>query len=227
MQRRDENRHIVINPSTANVSMNNRGKGGKLRQEGEDTGTYNAQPGDLKFEDLNGDGVIEPENDRAYLGNRLPDWTGGLTNTFSYKNFDFSFFIQTVQGVLKGNPDINYGDELTRRNTPRDVGYWTPENQSNEFPSLLYRNSIGYGYPRDASFVRLKDARLSYRFKQEKIEKIGLSNLMLYVAGRNLYTWTDWIGWDPESNQDYRGSDDWTNNYPVVKTFSIGLNVSL
>ena len=196
-------------------------------QEGEDTGSFNANPGDLKFEDINGDGVIEPENDRVYLGSSLPKWTGGLTNTFSYKNFDLSFFIQTVQGVLKGNPDINYGDELSRRNTPSNVGYWTPENQSNEFPSLVYRNTLGYGYPRDASYVRLKDARLSYRFPIEKIERFGLDNLMIYVAGRNLYTWTDWIGWDPESSQSYRGSGDWTNNYPVVRTYSIGLNVSL
>ena len=196
-------------------------------QEGEDTGSFNANPGDLKFEDVNGDGVIEPENDRKYLGTSLPEWTGGITNRFSYKNFDFSFFIQTVQGVLKGNPDINYGDELSRRNTPADVGYWTPENQSNEFPSLTYRNTLGYGFPRDASYVRLKDARLSYRFPAEKIEKFGLTNLMIYVAGRNLYTWTDWIGWDPESNQSYRGSGDWTNNYPVVRTYSLGLNVSL
>ena len=196
-------------------------------QEGEDTGSFNANPGDLKFADLNDDGVIDPENDRAYLGNRLPKWTGGLTNTFSYKNFDLSIFLQTVQGVLKGNPDINYGDELARRNTPAAVGYWTAENQSNEFPSLIYRNTLGYGYPRDASYVRLKDVRLSYRFPSEKIEKFGLTDLMLYVTGRNLYTWTDWIGWDPESDQSYRGSGNWTNNYPVVRTFSLGLNVSL
>ncbi|WP_405326793.1 SusC/RagA family TonB-linked outer membrane protein [Leeuwenhoekiella sp. LLG6367-2.1] len=196
-------------------------------QEGEDTGTFNANPGDLKFEDLNGDGVIDPENDRSYLGSSLPEWTGGLTNTFSYKNFDLAIFLQTVQGVLKGNPDLNYGDELARRNTPAEVGYWTPENQSNEFPSLTYRNTLGYGYPKDASFVRLKDIRLSYRFPIEKIEKLGLSDLMIYATGRNLYTWTDWTGWDPESSQSYRGSGDWTNNYPVVRTFSLGLNVSL
>lgn len=196
-------------------------------QVGEDPGTYSVEPGDLKFEDLNGDGVIEPENDRTYLGNSQPDWTGGITNRFSYKNFDFSFFIQTVQGVLKGNPDVNYGDELARRNTPEDVGYWTAENQSQEFPSLIYRNTIGYGYPRDASFVRLKDARLSYRFPAKDTEKLGLSDLMVYVAGRNLYTWTDWVGWDPESSQSYRGSGNWTNNYPVVRSFSLGINISL
>jgi TonB-linked SusC/RagA family outer membrane protein len=204
-------------------------------QEGEDTGSFNAQPGDLKFQDVNGDGVIEPENDRVYLGSSLPKWTGGITNSITYKNFAFSFFVQTVQGVLKGNPDINYGDELSRRNTPSEVGYWTAENQSNSFPSLIYRNTLGYGYPRDASFVRLKDARISYRFPSETLGKFGLKDLMVYVAGRNLYTWTDWIGWDPESIQIYRGSEiqtngkteNWTNNYPVVRSVSLGLNLSL
>tara|TARA_B100000929_G_scaffold131158_1_gene103897 strand:+ start:1428 stop:2993 length:1566 start_codon:yes stop_codon:yes gene_type:complete len=200
-------------------------------QEGEDTGTFNAQPGDIKFADLNNDGVIDPENDRSYLGNSLPSWTGGITNHISYKNFDLSFFIQTVQGVLKGNSDISYGDEVARRNTPEAVGYWTPENQSNEFPSLVFRNTRGYGYPRDASYVRLKDARFSYRFPSASIEKFALTELMVYVAGRNLYTLTDWIGWDPESRQYNRGSSDsngsWNNNYPVVRSFSLGVNISL
>ncbi|SKB51177.1 TonB-linked outer membrane protein, SusC/RagA family [Salegentibacter salinarum] len=198
-------------------------------QEGEDPSNWDpsARPGDLKFADLNGDGVIDPENDRKYLGTGLPSWTGGLTNRLSYKNFDFSIFVQTIQGVLKNNSDIHFADEGGRRNTPIDVGYWTPENPSNEFASMGYRNPRGYGFPRDASFVRIKDARLSYRLPADIIENYGVSNFMIYVAGRNLYTFTDWIGWDPESNQDPRGSGNWTNNYPVVRTFSVGLNVSL
>ncbi|WP_417359788.1 SusC/RagA family TonB-linked outer membrane protein [Galbibacter sp.] len=198
-------------------------------QEGEDNSQWDptAQSGDIKFADINGDGVIDPENDRTYLGSSLPDWTGGITNTFTYKNLSMSFFIQTVQGVLKGNPDMNYGDEAGRRNTPKEVGYWTPENQSNEWPSIGYRNTRGYGYARDASFVRIKDVRLSYRIPSEFTERYGISDLMFYVAGRNLYTFTDWIGWDPESNQSYRGSDTWTNNYPVVRSISLGMNLSL
>lgn len=198
-------------------------------QQGEDNSQWDptAQPGDIKFADINGDGVIDPENDRTYLGSSLPDWTGGITNTFSYKNLSMSVFIQTVQGVLKGNPDINYGDEAGRRNTPREVGYWTPENQSNQWPSIGYRNTRGYGYARDASFVRIKDVRLSYRVPSDFTQKYGISDLMFYVAGRNLYTFTDWIGWDPESNQSYRGSGSWTNNYPVVRSISLGMNLSL
>ena len=198
-------------------------------QQGEDPSGVDpsAQPGDIKFADINGDGVIDPEHDRVYLGSSLPKWTGGLTNRLHYKNFDFSLFLQTSQGILKGNPDINYGDEAGRRNTPKEVGYWTPENQSNEWPSIGYRNTRYYGYPRDANYVRIKDARLSYTFPSSFLDEYGLSTFRLYVAGRNLYTFTDWIGWDPESSQSYRGSGNWTNNYPLVRTISIGLNVSL
>lgn len=198
-------------------------------QEGEDPSNWDpsARPGDLKFADLNNDGVIDAVNDRTYLGTSLPKWTGGLTNRLSYGNFDFSIFIQTIQGVLKNNPDIHFADEGGRRNTPVEVGYWTPENPSNEFASMGYRNPRGYGFPRDASFVRIKDARLSYRLPREIIEGYGVENFMVYIAGRNLFTFTDWIGWDPESNQSPRGSGTWTDNYPVVRTISIGLNVSL
>ncbi|SFU47113.1 TonB-linked outer membrane protein, SusC/RagA family [Pustulibacterium marinum] len=199
-------------------------------QEGEDPSAVDpiAVPGDIKFADINGDGQIDSENDRVIQGNTLPDWTGGLTNTFTYKDFTLSVFIQTAQGILKNNTDINYGDEAGRRNVPADFQYWTPENQSNEWPGLnSHLHNRGYSFPRDASYTRIKDVRLSYNVPKSLIEKYNIQNLMVYVAGRNLYTFTDWVGWDPESTQYGRGSGDWANNYPLVRTISLGLNISL
>ncbi|GAB3529489.1 TonB-dependent receptor [Pontibacter brevis] len=196
-------------------------------QEGDDIPeSLNAQPGDLKFEDLNGDGRITGD-DRMYLGTTLPKWYGGLTNTFHYGNFHLSVFLQTSQGSMKGNPDIFYGDEAGRRNIPAEVGYWTPENRSTEYPSLAYRNPYGYNFARDNSFVRIKDARLSYNVPQSFLDKYGIQGLTIYTAGRNLYTFTDWVGWDPESDQSSRGSGNWTNNYPLVRSVSFGLNLTL
>ncbi|WP_240642976.1 SusC/RagA family TonB-linked outer membrane protein [Sinomicrobium pectinilyticum] len=186
-----------------------------------------ARPGDIKFADLNNDGIIDPENDRTYLGTSLPKWYGGLTNTFRYKNFYLSVFVQTAQGGLKNNSDISYGDEAGRRNTPAEVGYWTPENQSDKWPSLRYTNTRGYGYPRDNSYVRIKDVRLSYSVPSSFLEAYGVNSLTFYIAARNLYTFTDWIGWDPENNHDPRGSREWENNYPITRTISFGLNLSL
>ena len=197
-------------------------------QTGEDVSKQDptARPGSLKFADLNGDGRITAD-DRTILGQIDPKWTGGLTNTFHYKNINLSIFIQTAQGITKNNQDLTYGDETGRRNTPAEIGYWTPENQSQTRPALSYNNTLGYGYASNASYTRIKDVTLSYVFTQKILDKLHLGSLTVYASGRNLKTFTDWVGWDPENNYSSRGSGDWTNNYPLTRTFVIGLNVSL
>lgn len=202
-------------------------------QEGQDPSNQDpgAKPGDLKFKDVSGpDGVPDGQitaDDKVILGQTTPKWQGGLTNRFQYKNFSLSIFFQTTQGQLKYNPDLTYGDETGRRNTPREIGYWTPENKSNTRPSLAYNNTRGYGYPSDASYTRLKDITLSYTFDKEKIGQLGLQGLTIYASGKNLHTFTNWVGWDPEDNYSSRGSGDWTNNYPMTRSFVLGVNISL
>lgn len=198
-------------------------------QTGEDVSKQDptARPGSLKFADLNGDGRITGDGDRMILGQTTPKWTGGITNTFHYKNINLSIFIQTAQGMTKNNPDLTYGDETGRRNTPAEIGYWTPENQSQTRPALSYNNTLGYGYASDASYTRIKDITLSYVFAQQLLDKLHLGGLTIYASGRNLHTFTNWVGWDPENNYSTRGSGDWTNNYPLTRTFVLGLNVSL
>lgn len=198
-------------------------------QTGEDVSKQDptARPGSLKFADLNGDGRITGDGDRMILGQTTPKWTGGITNTFHYKNINLSIFIQTAQGMTKNNPDLTYGDETGRRNTPAEIGYWTPENQSQTRPALSYNNTLGYGYASDASYTRIKDITLSYVFAQQFLDKLHLGGLTIYASGRNLHTFTNWVGWDPENNYSTRGSGDWTNNYPLTRTFVLGLNVSL
>jgi len=197
-------------------------------QTGEDVSKQDptAKPGSLKFADLNGDGKITAD-DRTILGQIAPKWTGGITNTFHYKNVNLSIFIQTAQGMTKNNPDLTYGDETGRRNTPAEIGYWTPENMSQTRPALSYNNTLGYGYASDASYTRIKDVTLSYVFGQSVLDKLHLGSLTVYASGRNLHTFTKWVGWDPENNYSTRGSGDWVNNYPITRTFVFGLNVSL
>jgi TonB-linked SusC/RagA family outer membrane protein len=190
-----------------------------------------AKSGDIKFEDVSGpngvpDGVIDA-NDKVVQGRTSPKWYGGLTNTFHYKNFHLNIFFQASIGALKNNVDASYADERGRRNIPAVVGYWTPDNGNNDWPSLGYTNTRGYGYPMDNSFVRLKDVTLSYTFPEALLSKAHLGQLTLYVAARNVHTWTKWIGWDPESNQVPRGSAGDFDNYPYVRTISFGLNLSL
>lgn len=186
-----------------------------------------AQAGDLKLADLNADGKID-DGDRSVLGQTAPKWTAGLTNTFTYKAFTLNVFINTVQGALRNNPQIGAAsDEMGRRSTPAALGYWTPENKSNEWRSLGNHSNVhGYGFPSNASFTRLKDVTLSYTMPQPLVEKIGVQGLTVYASGRNLYTWTNWLGWDPEARDIGRGSTDDNINYPMVRTYVLGINLS-
>ncbi|WP_293942972.1 MULTISPECIES: SusC/RagA family TonB-linked outer membrane protein [unclassified Sphingobacterium] len=186
-----------------------------------------AQAGDLKLADLNGDGKIS-DADRSVLGQTAPKWTAGLTNTFSYKDFTLNIFINTVQGALRNNPQIGAAsDEMGRRSTPAALGYWTPENKSNEWRSLgNHSNVYGYGFPSKASFTRLKDVTLSYSMPQQLANKLGVGGLTVYASGRNLYTWTNWLGWDPEARDITRGSENDAINYPMVRTYVLGVNLN-
>ncbi|HQH40979.1 MAG TPA: SusC/RagA family TonB-linked outer membrane protein, partial [Bacteroidales bacterium] len=202
-------------------------------QEGEDVSQTDpiAKPGDLKFKDQNGDHKITAD-DRVIIGQRDPKWIGGMTNTFTYKNFNLSIFLQTSQGGLKSNRDLTYADEAWRRNLPADFKYWTPENKSNYWPSLAaYKNYRGFQFAEDYSYVRIKDVTLSYMVPKSFICRYKLEGLTVYISGRNLYTFTKWFGWDPEMTYYSRGWSDssgsWENNYPPVRTISFGLNLGL
>ena len=197
-------------------------------QVGEDPSKQDpgSKPGDLKFADMNGDGKVTA-TDKVILGQTAPKWMGGMTNTFHYRDFHLSVFIQTVQGVTKNNPDLNYVDESGRRNTPAEVGYWTTANKSQSRPALSFFNTRGYGYASNASYTRLKDITLSYTVPPGLLDRAHLGAMTVYVSGRNLYTWTKWIGWDPENTYYGRGTGDWTNNYPTIRSVILGLNITL
>ena len=187
-----------------------------------------AQPGDVKLADLDGDGKITPEGDKKIQGQTTPKWIGGLTNTFTYKNLTLSIFIQTVQGLKRNNSLLAMAsDEMGRRNSTTEIGYWTEANPSNEYRSLSKTsNRWGYGFPRSAAFTRVKDITLSYQFPAQICNMLHLNALTVYASGRNLWTFTSWKGWDPESDITQRGWRDYENNYPMTKSMVFGLNVT-
>ena len=187
-----------------------------------------AQAGDVKIRDIDGDGKITPEGDKTIQGQTSPKWIGGLTNTFTYKGITLSIFIQTVQGLKRNNSLLAMAsDEMGRRNSTLEVGYWSESNPTNEFRSLSKTsNRWGYGFPRDASFTRVKDITLSYQFPAKITKALNINALTIYASGRNLFTFTDWIGWDPESDITQRGWGGYENNYPMTKSMVFGLNVT-
>lgn len=208
-------------------------------QTGEDPSKQDptAKPGDIKFADLTGNGQITAD-DKTILGQTAPKWTGGLTNTFRYKNLSLSIFIQTAQGMMRNDPDINTIEAQGRANTPEVVRYWTPTNGEAYYSSLTYTNSRGYGFPMDASYTRIKDVTLSYTVPQHVLDKLHLAGLTVFASGRNLHTFTNWIGTDPELTEYTRGSGNSNanqaafasgsdNNYPLTRTIVLGVNVSL
>ncbi len=187
-----------------------------------------AQPGDVKLRDVNGDGKIDPNDDKTIQGQTTPKWIGGLTNTFTYKNLSLSIFIQTVQGLKRNNSLLAMAsDEMGRRNSTTEIGYWTESNPSNEYRSLSKTsNRWGYGFPCDASFTRIKDITLSYQFPTQITNALRISALTVYASARNLATFTSWKGWDPESDITQRGWGGYENNYPMTKSYVFGLNVT-
>ncbi|SDL03998.1 TonB-linked outer membrane protein, SusC/RagA family [Catalinimonas alkaloidigena] len=168
--------------------------------------------GTAKVKDLNGDGVIDIDNDMRVLGSPLPTWMGGLSTTFRYKGFDLTANVYTKQGVFIYSP---FHREFTDFNSKQilDVPYYVRDNPitearySNTYPQPTYQGQYwgedaeDYGYPgfnKDASFVRLQNVTLGYTLPASALERIGIADLRVYVNALNPYVWTKYEGFDPE-----------------------------
>ena len=192
------------------------------------------RPGDFKWVDVNNDGFINSA-DRTTIGNYLPDFTYGLNNRFEYDNFEFSFLLQGVEGneVLNltrrhmGNGEANYNSYSEWNNR------WRSESQPGN--GLIPRANRGGGNSNnrpsdyqveDASYLRLRNVTLAYNFPESALgDKIN--NLRVYLSGTNLFTKTDYLGFNPEVNN----QDDNTNvqgedygAYPLSSVITFGLN---
>jgi TonB-linked SusC/RagA family outer membrane protein len=196
-------------------------------QTGQDPSGSNpgAKPGDLKFADLDKSGSITAA-DRTIVGYTVPKWTGGIINTFTYRDFSLRIFISTTQGAMKNNPILNPADQAGAINLPASVGYWTAANQSNTRSSLSYTNPLGYGFPSKDGYTRIRDVTLNYHVPGKIVNSWGLGSLSCYLSGRNLHTFTKWTGWDPETNYNGGTSVNY-DNYPQVASYVFGVNVSL
>ncbi len=193
-----------------------------IYQEGDDFSELaGARAGDIRFEDVDGDGEITPD-DRQVVHSEQPDFILGLTNTLSYKGFSLMAMINWRQGGYSDNYALNLGRNFYYEANVYDVPYWTPTNPINDWPAINYGNPLAYGFYQSRSYVRLQDLSIGYTFPTQLVEKANLRNLKVYVSGKNLFTWTDWIGWDPEHGA---GGISPGNNGPLMKTYTLGVNV--
>ncbi len=201
----------------------------------------NARPGDIKFVDVNGDGKIDG-NDRTFIGNPQPDFTMGLTLGVNYKNFDVSLFFQSMLGNDVYDLTRYIGDFFNQsqynKNT-RVLNAWSTENADTYVPRLTQddpNNNIRPSsyYVSNASFLRFKNLKIGYNIPKERLSKIKLENLYVYIQANNLFTISKYEGIDPEVglqnySNDYRNIDMGVDRgiYPLSRTFTVGLNLSL
>lgn len=187
------------------------------------------QPGDIKFRDLNGDGVID-ENDRAIQSGRFPKFEYSFNGNLNWKGIDLSVMFQGVEG-RKVYAD-GWGIDHFRQGTPPTKDFienrWTEEGSSNSYPRLTFdfdgnsqnRRANTY-YLHDASYLRVKNLTIGYTFPSDIISKMGLDRARLFVSGDNLVTWTSYKGLDPE-----RAGDGIFATYPQNKIYSVGVNLA-
>lgn len=189
----------------------------------------NAQPGDIRFKDLNGDGVID-ENDKAYAGTGLPKLEVNLSLGASYKGFDFSALIGSGWGnkLYNGNryfyESMNSGTNMLAST----LNSWTPENHSN-IPRAVLQDPNGNSRESDrflesGDFIRMRQLQLGYTVPSKLLGKANTDKLRFYISAENLFTITNYSGIDPEFSRASvidTGVDRFV--YPFTRSFVSGV----
>ncbi|SEL38956.1 SusC/RagA family TonB-linked outer membrane protein [Parapedobacter koreensis] len=187
------------------------------------------ETGELMYRDLNDDGRLS-SSDRTYIGNPNPDFTFGLTNTLSYKNFNLSIFLQGSYGndIYNASRMETEGMYDGKNQSTRVLDRWRIPGQITGVPKAGFDIRNSTYFIEDGSYLRVKNVALSYNITGNLLTRWGINRLQPYVSTSNLLTWTSYSGMDPEVNQ-------WGNNgavqgidwgtYPQNRSFVVGINV--
>ena len=189
-----------------------------------------AQPGDVRFKDLNGDGKID-DLDRTKIGKGTPDRTFGCSLGADWKGVDLSIFLQGVAG--NSMFDLTQRSDLVTANRPaRTLDRWTKENHGNSLPRLTNLDPNNNRRPsdlyiKDGSYLRLKNIQLGYTLPGKWTKTLAIAKLRVFVMAENLLTLTAYGGFDPEAaTGDYFNIGVDRGIYPQSRTFSVGANIS-
>lgn len=204
-------------------------------------GTTQSKAGHLKFQDVNNDGKITAD-DRTILGSPFPDFTYGMTNTFSYSNFDFAFTLQGVQGVEVLNLARRYyGNYAGLYNVLRSTanGWRSPtepgdgkspmiDRNFNNYAGSTVINNVTSNFVEDGSFLRIRNITLGYNLSSSLAQRLGLSNARFSFTVQNAFTFTKYEGYNPEVSAQggsplVPGVD--AGGYPLARSFNLGINI--
>lgn len=166
--------------------------------EADRAAVYGQTPGQVKVKDQNHDDVIDAK-DKVIVGQQLPKWTGSITNTFTYKNWDLAFNVYTRQGAQLNSTFVSSFMAYDGNYKQAKVDYWTETNPTNKYPQPgnkgKYFSSMGY---QDVSFVRVGYITLGYTFPISLLKPVGVKRLKLYATANNPFLFTSFPGFDPE-----------------------------
>lgn len=192
----------------------------------------NAVPGDVRFVDLDGNGLID-DDDRTMIGKGIPDWTFGLNLGFEWKGIDFNMLLQGQAGNDVFN--VTRRTDLYYINLPKTIlNRWTGEGSTNRYPRFSFESAnentrVSDLWVEDGSYLRARNVQLGYTLPAELTRKIAINRLRLYLQAENLFTLTRYTGCDPEVH----GGNGFSTEagidrgvYPQSRTFSVGVNVN-
>nr|WP_319398882.1 TonB-dependent receptor [uncultured Carboxylicivirga sp.] len=190
------------------------------------------QPGDVRFVDQNGDGVIN-DDDKVMLGKPMPDFEMGIQLNAEYKNFFVNTTLVGKFGMQVMQSYRSFADQLTQNYTTQIFGRWHGEGTSNKIPRLTYATNantqlISDLYMHDADYLRISNLKFGYKFDKLLSDVTWMKAATLYVSVNNLYTFTKYDGMDPEVGY---APDSWASGfdlglYPLPRTVMFGVNVT-
>lgn len=181
-----------------------------------------AKPGHAKLEDVDGDGTITAK-DKKIIGSKLPSFTMSLGNTFTYKDFTFSFLLNGVFGAWKEMIDYNFDRWSSKYNYISGMDYWTPENPTNAMTSPGYVPYDKHSFYKKMNYVRIKNITLGYNIPKTILTPVGISALNVNLSVNNLYTFSNVKNALNFDGTDYNANI--VSCYPTARSFMLGLNL--
>lgn len=242
------NKSKIINLDGGTIKIGNISERGAvaIAQEGQQLGLFygyisdgvDPATGNIIYRDIDKSGDLS-DGDQTIIGNANPKYTFGLTNSFSYKNFTFNFFLQGIQGnqIFNATRIETEGLIDEANQTTNVLNRWKTAGQVTNIPKATYGDNtnslISSRYIEDGSFVRLKSATLGYELPTGIINKLKINRCFFYITGENILTFTRYTGFDPEVSLFGRGGNSEKNiapgvdygTYPQAREVILGVNI--